>query len=44
MGTTRRIGFLAFDGIQALDLVGPADAFGSDALLALFAGIGRADG
>lgn len=26
----RRIGFLGFDGIQALDLVGPADAFGSD--------------
>jgi hypothetical protein len=31
MSTTRRIGFLAFDGLQALDLVGPADAFGSDA-------------
>src|SRR5437868_13580005 len=28
---TRRIGILGFDGIQALDLVGPADAFGSDA-------------
>lgn len=28
----RRIGFLAFDGVQALDLFGPADAFGSDAL------------
>ena len=27
----RRVGFLGFDGIQALDLVGPADAFGSDA-------------
>ena len=32
---TRRIGFLGFDGIQALDLVGPADAFGSDALAAI---------
>jgi transcriptional regulator GlxA family with amidase domain len=30
MQVQRRIGFLAFDGIQALDLVGPADAFGSD--------------
>ncbi len=28
----RRIGFLAFDGVQAVDLFGPADAFGSDAL------------
>ncbi|MGE5233840.1 MAG: GlxA family transcriptional regulator [Acidobacteriota bacterium] len=27
----RRIGFLAFDGIQALDIIGPADAFRSDA-------------
>jgi transcriptional regulator GlxA family with amidase domain len=27
----RRIGFLGFDGVQALDLVGPADAFRSDA-------------
>ncbi len=27
----RRIGFLGFDGVQALDVVGPADAFGSDA-------------
>jgi transcriptional regulator GlxA family with amidase domain len=27
----RRIGFLAFDGVQALDLIGPADAFASDA-------------
>ena len=25
--TTRRIGILAFDGVSALDLVGPADAF-----------------
>ncbi len=25
----RRVGFLVFDGITALDLVGPADAFGS---------------
>src|SRR5438309_5377526 len=31
MTAPRRIGFLAFDGLQALDLVGPADAFGSDA-------------
>ncbi len=29
--TPRRIGFLGFDGVQALDLVGPADAFASDA-------------
>ena len=29
--TRRRIGFLGFDGVQALDLVGPADAFSSDA-------------
>src|SRR5204863_91190 len=29
--TRRRIGFLAFDGVQALDLIGPADAFASDA-------------
>jgi transcriptional regulator GlxA family with amidase domain len=29
--THRRIGFLAFDGVQALDLIGPADAFASDA-------------
>ncbi|HEY2378728.1 MAG TPA: DJ-1/PfpI family protein [Gemmatimonadaceae bacterium] len=28
---TRRIGFLGFEGIQATDLVGPADAFRSDA-------------
>jgi len=27
----RRIGFLIFDDVQALDVVGPADAFGSDA-------------
>jgi transcriptional regulator GlxA family with amidase domain len=27
----RRIGFLGFDGVQALDLVGPSDAFASDA-------------
>ncbi|HJP59961.1 MAG TPA: helix-turn-helix domain-containing protein [Gemmatimonadaceae bacterium] len=26
-----RIGFLGFDDVQALDLIGPADAFGSDA-------------
>lgn len=32
MDTQRRIGFLAFDGVQALDLIGPADAFASDAL------------
>jgi transcriptional regulator GlxA family with amidase domain len=28
---TRRIGFLGFDGVQALDLIGPADAVASDA-------------
>jgi len=33
--TPRRIGFLGFDGVQALDLVGPADAFGSDAFHSL---------
>jgi transcriptional regulator GlxA family with amidase domain len=27
----RRIGFLAFDGVQALDFIGPSDAFASDA-------------
>src|SRR5579864_3148457 len=32
--SVRRIGLLGFDSIQALDLVGPADAFGSDALAA----------
>jgi len=31
----RRIGFLGFDGVQALDLVGPADAFTSDAFAEL---------
>ena len=31
---TRRIGILGFDNVQALDLVGPADVFGSDALAA----------
>lgn len=31
----RRIGFLGFDGVQAMDLVGPADAFGSDAFAEL---------
>ena len=30
----RRIGILGFDSVQALDLVGPADVFGSDALAA----------
>jgi len=30
----RRIGILGFDNVQALDLVGPADVFGSDALAA----------
>lgn len=30
-----RIGFLAFDGMQALDLFGPADAFASDAFTSL---------
>ncbi|HEX9105753.1 MAG TPA: hypothetical protein VF832_00960, partial [Longimicrobiales bacterium] len=34
----RRIGFLAFDGVQALDLVGPADAFASDAFAGLDVG------
>lgn len=34
----RRIGFLGFDGVQALDLVGPADAFGSDAFALLDVG------
>jgi transcriptional regulator GlxA family with amidase domain len=29
---TRRIGFLGFDGLQAMDVVGPADVFRSDAL------------
>jgi transcriptional regulator GlxA family with amidase domain len=28
----RRIGILGFQGVQALDVTGPADAFGSDAL------------
>ena len=32
----RRIGFLAFDGLQALDMVGPADAFSSDAFTELY--------
>ncbi|HVT38708.1 MAG TPA: helix-turn-helix domain-containing protein [Gemmatimonadaceae bacterium] len=36
-----RIGFLGFDGIQALDLVGPADAFTSDAFLAAEPGTGN---
>jgi transcriptional regulator GlxA family with amidase domain len=31
----RRIGFLGFDGVQALDLIGSADAFASDAFDAL---------
>jgi transcriptional regulator GlxA family with amidase domain len=31
-----RVGFLAFDGVQALDLVGPADAFASDAFHDLY--------
>ncbi|MFI5233088.1 MAG: GlxA family transcriptional regulator [Gemmatimonadales bacterium] len=31
----RRIGLLGFDGVQALDLIGPADAFASDAFDAL---------
>jgi hypothetical protein len=30
----RRIGILGFENIQALDLVGPADVFSSDALAA----------
>lgn len=36
----RRIGFLGFDGVQALDIVGPADAFGSDAFDSLDLGEG----
>ena len=36
--TPRRIGLLGFDGVQALDLVGPADAFGSDAFDSLDVG------
>jgi len=31
--SARRVGFLGFDGVQALDLFGPADAFGSDVFL-----------
>jgi len=31
---TRRIGILGFENLQALDLIGPADVFGSDALAA----------
>ncbi|HEX6816257.1 MAG TPA: DJ-1/PfpI family protein [Gemmatimonadaceae bacterium] len=38
-GKPRRIGFLGFDGVQALDIVGPSDAFASDA----FATIDRDD-
>jgi len=30
---SRRVGFLGFDGVQALDLFGPADAFASDVFL-----------
>ena len=30
---TKRVGFLCFDGVQALDLFGPADAFRSDVFL-----------
>lgn len=30
---TRRVGILGFDGVQALDLFGPADAFASDVFL-----------
>jgi transcriptional regulator GlxA family with amidase domain len=33
--TSRRIGFLAYDGVQALDLIGPSDAFMSDAFQTL---------
>jgi transcriptional regulator GlxA family with amidase domain len=32
---TRRIGFLAYDELQALDLIGPSDAFASDAFRTL---------
>jgi hypothetical protein len=38
---TKRIGFLGFDGVQALDIVGPADAFGSDAFASLDLGAGK---
>ncbi len=38
--TPRRIGFLGFDGVQALDLVGPADAFASDTFLSVNEGDG----
>jgi transcriptional regulator GlxA family with amidase domain len=31
--TRRRVAFLGFDGVQALDLIGPADAFTSDVFL-----------
>lgn len=31
--SARRIGFLGFDGVQALDLFGPADVFASDVFL-----------
>jgi len=33
LAAPRRIGILGFDGVQALDLVGVADAFASDALV-----------
>jgi transcriptional regulator GlxA family with amidase domain len=42
VNTPRRVGFLAFDGMQALDLVGPADAFGSDAFQAAHGNAGDA--
>ncbi|HZF28147.1 MAG TPA: GlxA family transcriptional regulator [Gammaproteobacteria bacterium] len=32
MGTKRRIGFLVFDGVTALDLAGPLDAFATPAV------------
>jgi transcriptional regulator GlxA family with amidase domain len=37
---TRRIGFLGFDLVQALDLIGPSDAFASDAFASEVAGDG----
>jgi transcriptional regulator GlxA family with amidase domain len=37
---TRRIGFLGYDSLQALDLIGPADAFASDAFESLDLGDG----
>jgi transcriptional regulator GlxA family with amidase domain len=42
---TRRIGFLGYDLVQALDLIGPSDAFASDAFAADHpGGAGEMDG